>query len=911
VFNSENHSEFDATIGLPNNQTTASLATWVQSNPNSPIDDPIAAFLTQVGSIERLTTTIQNKPGVRVEETRAYFNIPASGVGSQGTNYDRTKNDYDPMGRLFRVTQPSGTIVRSEFEPRGLAFKKYVGTDDPDGGSFGPGNMELVWVGKYDGVSQAVTDDGAGGTDEGDPSASECYRIYEALLPGPPNRIFRDVRGRIIVVSRTAAPHVFYERDNLGRVTAVGLYDNVDELITPDQQGHYPYESATYTPRTFNGQTSHRLALAEFGYDEQGRLFKKVRHNIGQVAGQDLGQDLDNLVSLTWYDAAGRVVKQRGERLIKYRYDRLGRATHEFELAKDDASRTRQEIWTLTQTGNWSNHKLDRNGNNTFTDSGDLDETGTFNTVNEVTQRDLYSNGQQVKTPAHDRVGNMTDDGEAYKYVYDPFGRLVKVLKRANPSQVVAQYTYDGMGQLIAARYDTNGNGSITDEPTERYVYDARWRIVAVYVTNSAGNSTVIKERYVRHNAGLDGLGGASYIDEIVLRDRDVYAPATLEERVYYCQNAHHDVSALVDAGGTVLERVKYWSYGMPRVYPRIDADWDQSGKVDKDDLDVFTAKWEEGDPDCDLNGDGDVNEKDLDLFNEAWGNGWTATDDLSIVAGNRFGYTGHLWDKYTRKYHARHRVYDAARGRFLNRDPLDYFDGVNLYGYAHSAPIANTDALGLCASCGTGSSQPGTTPSQGNPPSSSPGPNPDPPPDITIEIDRQPATDKSQPGRITVTSPHLPEKKVEGDTLEQPPGERDLGKGAGKKKYPVPPGKYKGKIRKDEDTRFSYDCIELLQVPGFTDILIHSGNEPKDTTGCIIVGTCKKKDRVDDSRKKREEIDRFRDDVKKKIGKDPTIEIIVRDPPAKQDPKDPSPKDPKAPEKPKDNPPAPAPKPK
>jgi RHS repeat-associated protein len=1115
-------------------------------------------------------------------------------------------NRFRTGRRLFRITQPSGTIVRSEFDPRGLPIKKYVGTDDSEGGGFLPNNMQLIWVGTYDGDGGGG--DGGGGTGEGDVSSSDCVVVVAELGPGTPNRIFRDARGRNVVVSRKLSPHVFYERDNLGRVTAVGLYDNIDELITPDQQGRYPYEDSAYTPRTFNGQNSHRLALAEFFYDEQGRQFKKVRHNIGQVAGQDLGQDLDSLTSLTWYDAVGRIVKQRGERLVKYRYDRLGRATHEFELAKDDdasyadvlnvtgdvvmaenqsayeattgnvlmsvaisryhaddyrrggsmttgpldlnqdggtpslmkltaadlkgraqiearwydaldrvitvarygtnggstfdrtglseptassgsalvtkysydtagslldlrdamgrytrytydhagrtiksvenyvdgspgpndedrtteyvytntlltqqiarvpggtdqvttytygtntlgfdpsevatghllskveypdkadatdvvtmlynrqgrvkqmtdqagnviafeydeafriaeryvatyatdfdssvksiltsynalgqlqtvtqkdasyavlnqvkflydgwgnvlktqqdhdsaiggthlyevafayakaaaagtrqtvrrtgitlpdgtpvgfdylvgggspeaasivndqfsrvrrvtvgstptpvakyeylgegqlvgveypqpgivserfnatlgqypgldafdrpiadtwaskvgaseiwhekitydynsnvdrivdevlsghdvdftmdgldrltkaeegtwsgsaiINRTRQEIWTLTQTGNWANHKLDRNGNNVFTDSGDLDETGTFNAANEVTQRDLWSNGQQIKTPTHDRVGNMTDDGEAFKYIYDPFGRLTKVVKRTNPSLVVAQYTYDGLGQLIAARSDTNGNGSLTDEPTERYVYDARWRIVAVYITNSAGTSTVIKERYVRHNAGLDGLGGASYIDDIILRDRDVTGPPTLEERVYYCQNAHHDVSALVDAGGTVLERVKYWSYGMPRAYPRIDADWDGDGKVTKDDLDAYTAAWENADPKCDLNGDGDVNEKDLALFEEAWKNGWTVTDGLSIVTGNRFGYTGHLWDKYTRKYHARHRVYDAARGRFLNRDPMEYAAGsVNLYEYVLGLPTGLVDPFGL-----------------------------------------------------------------------------------------------------------------------------------------------------------------------------------------------------------------------
>ncbi len=46
------------------------------------------------------------------------------------------------------------------------------------------------------------------------------------------------------------------------------------------------------------------------------------------------------------------------------------------------------ERWTLTQTGNWDLHRLDLNGDGDFIDTGELDDRGTFNVVNELTARD-------------------------------------------------------------------------------------------------------------------------------------------------------------------------------------------------------------------------------------------------------------------------------------------------------------------------------------------------------------------------------------------------------------------------------------------------------------------------------------------------------------------------------------------
>jgi len=81
----------------------------------------------------------------------------------------------------------------------------------------------------------------------------------------------------------------------------------------------------------------------------------------------------------------------------------------------------------------------------------------------------------------------------------------------------------------------------------------------------------------------------------------------------------------------------------------------------------------------------------------DAWGGLRGGTDSKPFSNADRARFKGALWlGPQVDVYYMRARWYEPKSGRFLSEDPLGVAGGSNIYGYAGSDPINNTDPTGL-----------------------------------------------------------------------------------------------------------------------------------------------------------------------------------------------------------------------
>src|SRR5690606_26648285 len=105
--------------------------------------------------------------------------------------------------------------------------------------------------------------------------------------------------------------------------------------------------------------------------------------------------------------------------------------------------------------------------------------------------------------------------------------RLVTIKARVGGA-TIKSYRYNGLGWRI-----TDDDGS----STEHLVYNDRWQLLARF------DGADTREQWLPHAAGLDGRGGSSYIDSVILRTTytGTGGGVTEDKRFYYAQNWRAD----------------------------------------------------------------------------------------------------------------------------------------------------------------------------------------------------------------------------------------------------------------------------------------------------------------------------------------------------------------------------------
>lgn len=105
----------------------------------------------------------------------------------------------------------------------------------------------------------------------------------------------------------------------------------------------------------------------------------------------------------------------------------------------------------------------------------------------------------------------------------------------------------------------------------------------------------------------------------------------------------------------------------------------------------------------------------------------------------------------------------------------------------------------------------------------------------------REPSGDKCTPGKLYVNGVFECFTLEDKDRKLEAGGEKIYGQTA------IPRGTYEVIINFSQ--RFKRDLPLLLNVAGFSGVRIHAGNTSEDTEGCILVGSSRGDQRVNNSR--------------------------------------------------------------
>ena len=306
-----------------------------------------------------------------------------------------------------------------------------------------------------------------------------------------------------------------------------------------------------------------------------------------------------------------------------YSYDRLqrlvnmGRGTLDSVKGSLDVMTFAQQ-WALDATGNWAKFVT----TDLQAAAENLDQSRTSNRANEIislTQR--Y--GTPWAQPMYDRAGNMTTipkpavPQSILTATYDAWNRLTGLSDGS-------MYAYDALNRR---------NVHVAGGVTRHFYYSDDWQVLEERL--GSGPDAASTERQF--------LWGLRYNDDLVLRDRSPTDNGMLGERLYAVQDAHWNVTAIVNTSGAVQERYRYTAYGTPTF---LNADFSTHANS-----------------------------------SYAWEN----------------LYCGYRRDSETQLYYVRYRYFNPRLGVWITPDPVaDTLLEPNCYLYVDSKPTLFVDPYGL-----------------------------------------------------------------------------------------------------------------------------------------------------------------------------------------------------------------------
>jgi len=184
----------------------------------------------------------------------------------------------------------------------------------------------------------------------------------------------------------------------------------------------------------------------------------------------------------------------------------------------------------------------------------------------------------------------------------------------------------------------------------------------------------------------------------------------------YHLTDAQFSTVAIIDDSAVVQERVTYSAYGRARHHwlPDVDGDGDADA-TDTGIISTIAGGTENaiGEDDyraeADLDRDGEVDSTDTGIattfgakaalrYGDLTSPGTPSGSPPGSGVDNIIGFDGYVFNVECDLYHVRFRWYSPELGRWLERDPAGYVDGLNAHLAFRSNPRQYNDSMGLAA---------------------------------------------------------------------------------------------------------------------------------------------------------------------------------------------------------------------
>ena len=553
-----------------------------------------------------------------------------------------TLYQYDPVGNLVKLTDANGHATSFAYD----AVNRRVSETYPD-----LSNNTINWT--YDSVGnlKTRTDQKLQTTTY---SYSDLYFLASRAYASGTDSFIYDLSGRVLTgnTSRGSAWNESFSYDGANRMiqsiqngrTINYVYDipgRTRAITYPG--GRMVTEQWDFRPRLSSINDGGPTPIVQYTYDAADNVLTRGYRN-GTAASYTYNAN-NWMCSITHNFGANLIVG------FTYTYDNEGNKFYEQKLHEigDSEAYVYDAVYRLT------NYQ-----------AGMLASSPPTN---------CPSGPIGVPVPVTQTAYNLDKLGNWNSTVVTPGGTQTRTFSPSNEITSISGYP---AGSLTVS---SDNNGNTLDDTTNLYCYDEENRLVMALLKSGGGtcnhpSSVVAQYQYDafdrRVATSISGVttgyyydgwsiieeqssGGVTqatyvfgnYLDEVLTMDRE-------GTTYYYHQNALSSVFALTDATGKGVEGYSYDAYGFQTVIlPGPD------GKLDFDSDDTYLP-------------------------------------GAKSSYGNPFLFTGQHYDPETGLLYYKARHYSTSFGRFLQRDPAEYSDSMNLYEYAKSNPANLTDPTGM-----------------------------------------------------------------------------------------------------------------------------------------------------------------------------------------------------------------------